>query len=140
MSDKIDNKLKSKEVRPTAMRELVLKVLTEKGTATSLKALESEFANADKSTLYRTLKTFEKSKVIHSVDDGTGSIKYAVCQDTCECNPSDLHVHFHCIKCKETYCLPEIPIPEINLPKGYSLNKANFVVKGICEYCDKSNF
>ena len=134
---KIDKKLKNKKVKPTAMRELILEELSKKQVAISLKELEERFAQSDKSTLYRTLKTFEENKIIHSVDDGTGSIKYAVCHDTCECNPNDLHVHFHCTKCKQTYCLPEIPIPEINLPDGYTLNKANFVVKGICKNCQK---
>jgi len=135
--NKIDKKLENKKVKPTAMRELILDELSKKQVAISLKELEERFAQSDKSTLYRTLKTFEEKKIIHSVDDGTGSIKYAVCHDTCECNPSDLHVHFHCTECKQTYCLPEIPIPEIDLPAGYTLNKANFVVKGICENCQK---
>ena len=132
---KVDGKLEKKNVRITAMRELILEELSRKPVAISLKELESRFAQSEKSTLYRTLKTFEKKKIIHSVDDGSGSIKYAVCHDTCECNPSDLHIHFHCIKCGQTYCMPELPIPEINLPEGYTLNEANFVVKGICEYC-----
>ncbi len=132
---KVDDKLQEKNVRITAMRELILKELSRKPVAISLKELENRFAQSEKSTLYRTLKTFEEKKIIHSVDDGTGSIKYAVCHDTCECNPGDLHIHFHCTKCGQTYCMPELPIPEINLPRGYTLNKANFVVKGICEYC-----
>ena len=134
-SKNIDQKLENKKVKPTAMRELVLEELTKRPVAISLKELEERFAQSEKSTLYRTLKTFEDKKIIHSVDDGTGSIKYAACHDTCMCNPSDLHIHFHCTECKQTYCLPELPIPEINLPEGYILNKANFVIKGICKDC-----
>jgi len=135
MGKDIDSKLESRKIRPTAMRELVLKVLTDKGSAISLKTLEEEFAHADKSTLYRTLKTFEEKKLIHSIDDGTGSVKYAVCQDTCECNPSDLHVHFYCTKCENTFCLTDIPVPTVNLPVGFSLNQVSMVVKGLCANC-----
>ncbi|HRZ32137.1 MAG: transcriptional repressor [Bacteroidota bacterium] len=130
-----DKKLKIRNIKPTAMRELVLKVLTEQDRAISLADLEQKFDNADKTTLYRTLKTFEENKLIHSIDDGTGSIKYALCKETCQCNPSDLHVHFLCTKCKHTYCLNDIAIPTIILPADFKLENINMVVKGVCASC-----
>lgn len=60
MKKEIDNKLTSKNIKPTAMRELVLQVLTEQKTAISLPELEQKFKKADKATLYRTLKTFQE--------------------------------------------------------------------------------
>jgi len=135
MNKKFDQKLQQRNVKPTAMRELVIEILLEQKTAISLKDLEDKFDKADKSTLYRTLKTFEDKKVIHSIEVGTGSVKYAICVDTCECNPSDLHVHFHCTKCQRTYCLNDIPIPEIKLPIGFNLDSVNMVVKGLCVNC-----
>ncbi len=134
-NEKTDEKLQSRDIKPTAMRELVLKVLTDQSTAISLSDLEVQFEKADKATLYRTLKTFEKNKLIHSIDDGSGSVKYALCNDSCVCNPNDLHVHFFCTKCEKTYCLNEIPVPTINLPKSFSLESVNMVVKGICANC-----
>ncbi len=131
----VDDKLISRNIKPTAMRELVLKVLNEQSTATSLSDLEHKFENADKVTLYRTLKTFEENKLIHSIDDGTGSVKYALCKETCQCQPEELHVHFLCTTCKQTYCLHEITVPSINLPVNFSLESVNMVVKGICANC-----
>ncbi|MFA5668700.1 MAG: hypothetical protein WC967_05605, partial [Balneolaceae bacterium] len=58
MKKEIDNKLVSRNIKPTAMRELVLQVLIEQKTAISLSELEQKFEQADKVTLYRTLKTF----------------------------------------------------------------------------------
>ena len=135
MKNEIDKKLTDKNIKPTAMRELVLQVLSEQKTATSLPELERKFEKADKATLYRTLKTFEENKLIHSIDDGTGSVKYALCQDACECHPEDLHVHFLCTRCKKTYCLNDITVPTINLPKKFSLESVNMVVKGACSNC-----
>ncbi|MDD4227483.1 MAG: transcriptional repressor, partial [Mariniphaga sp.] len=83
MKVNIDNKLKSKNIKPTAMRQLVLQVLTEQKTAISLPELEQNFEKADKATLYRTLKTFQENKLIHSIEDGSGSVKYALCQEFC---------------------------------------------------------
>ena len=61
MNDKFDKQLQTKHIKPTAMRQLVLQVLTEQKTALSLPELEEIFVRADKATLYRTLKTFEKN-------------------------------------------------------------------------------
>jgi Fur family ferric uptake transcriptional regulator len=132
-----DKKLTMRNIKPTAMRELVLKVLTEQDRAISLADIEQKFDNADKTTLYRTLKTFEENKLIHSIDDGTGSVKYALCKETCQCHPEDLHVHFLCTKCHQTYCLNDISIPSIALPVNFKLETINMVVKGICSNCDK---
>lgn len=132
-----DKKLTMRNIKPTAMRELVLKVLTEQDRAISLADIEQKFENADKTTLYRTLKTFEENKLIHSIDDGTGAVKYALCKETCQCHPEDLHVHFLCTKCQQTYCLNDISIPSIDLPMNFKLETINMVVKGICSNCDK---
>jgi len=135
MSEKPEQKLRKRNIKPTAMRELVLKVLTDQKTAISLPELEQKFEKADKATLYRTLKTFEKQKLIHSIDDGTGPVRYALCLEECSCSVNDLHVHFHCTKCNKTYCLHEIPVPSINLPKNFSLESVDMVVQGICANC-----
>ncbi len=137
MSREYHKKLQYRDVKPTAMRALVMKILLEQKTAISLKELEGKFAQVDKSTLFRTLKTFEEKKVIHSIEDGSGSVKYAICHDSCDCSPSDLHVHFRCIKCEKTFCLNEVPVPQINLPVGFTLESVNMVVKGTCANCNK---
>ncbi len=135
MDKNIDKKLSLRNIRPTAMRALVLKVLTDENKALSLTDLEKKFETADKATLFRTLKTFEKNKLIHRIDDGSGAVRYAVCHDSCQCSPQDLHVHFLCVKCNNTFCLHEIPIPTINLPVGFSMESVNMVVKGVCPNC-----
>jgi len=132
-----DRTLKKRNIKPTAMRELVLEVLTKQKVAISLPELEQNFEKADRATLYRTLKTFEENKLIHSIDDGSGAVKYALCQESCECEPEDLHVHFYCTNCQSTYCLNDVPVPAINLPKDFSLQGVNMVVNGTCANCQK---
>ena len=131
-----DDKLTSRNIKPTAMRELVLDILTEQKMAISLSDLEQKFHKSDKVTLYRTLKTFEEKKLIHSIDDGTGAVKYALCKESCQCHPEELHVHFRCLKCQHTFCLSDIPIPSINLPVNFSMENINLVVKGVCSNCN----
>lgn len=117
------------------MRLLVLRQLVECGAAISLRDLEAKFEKADKATLYRTLKTFEDKKLIHSIEDGTGSAKYALCEEGCECEPQDQHIHFHCVKCGETYCFTKSKIPQTQIPSGFKASSASMVYKGTCANC-----
>lgn len=117
------------------MRLLVLKELQNSEHAVSLNELEILFDQADKTTLYRTLKTFEKNKLVHSIEDGTGAMKYALCDETCECLPEQAHIHFHCTKCGLTFCMKEVGLPKISLPKNFKAKETSLVVKGLCESC-----
>lgn len=135
MENKFDKQLTSRNIKPTAMRQLILKAFIESKAAMALSDLEKKFEKADRSTLYRTLKTFKDNKLIHSVDDGTGSVKYALCFETCECKPEDLHMHFFCQKCKQTFCLNEVTIPVIKLPCNFKLDSVNVIANGVCENC-----
>jgi Fur family ferric uptake transcriptional regulator len=131
-----EQKLIEKNINPTAMRLLVLDFLLNQNAAISLSDIEKGLAPADRITIYRTLKTFEEKGLVHAIDDGTGSPKYALCLD--ECNPNehhDMHVHFFCITCKETFCLPDSKIPGITLPEKFSSQEMNLLVKGICSSC-----
>ena len=132
----IEKRLNENGVRPTAMRILIYKYMAEQKIAVALIDIEKAFSKADRTTLYRTVKTFEEKGVVHQIDDGTGTHKYALCEPGCNCElEQDLHLHFHCSNCDETICLTEQKIPFINLPDGYIAEDANLVLKGICEKC-----
>jgi Fur family ferric uptake transcriptional regulator len=132
----IEELLESKGVRITAMRLLISKFLAGKKVAVTLSDIENAFAKADRTTLYRTLKTFEEKAIVHQIDDGTGITKYAMCEEGCNCEmEQDLHLHFHCNNCGETVCLTEHKIPQIKVPDGFVSENVNLVVKGICDKC-----
>ncbi|PHS53015.1 MAG: transcriptional repressor [Lutibacter sp.] len=129
--------LEKNNVRPTAMRLLVLQFLLNKEVALSLTNLENYFEKSDRTTLFRTLKTFVESGIAHKIDDGTGVTKYALCEENCNCDiETDLHVHFHCNSCKKTSCLPKHLIPTISLPDNFKAEEVNLVVKGVCDLCN----
>ncbi|MCF6169325.1 transcriptional repressor [Lutibacter sp.] len=125
-------------VKPTAMRLLVLQFLLTEKAAMSLTDLENYFDKSDRTTLYRTLKTFVKYEIAHKIDDGTGVTKYALCEENCHCEiETDLHVHFHCKLCKQTICLPKHKIPYIKLPDGFIADDVSLIVTGMCNKCNK---
>lgn len=137
MNNKLEKKLTQRDIKPTAMRILVLQFLMEQDKAVSLNSIENVLKMADKSTIYRTLKTFEHNKLVHTIDDGTKQLKYALCLETCECETVDLHYHFHCSSCQSTFCLNNQNIPSIELPKNFKMHQANMVIKGLCAECGK---
>lgn len=136
MTDKATHILRDKKVNPTAVRIRVLDYLLDTEKAQSLSDIEKGLIQSDRSSIFRTLKTFEENKVIHSVEDGTGMTKYAVCIEGCNCDLHDLHYHFYCERCQVTYCLLDNPIQKIDLPPKYVMQQANMVIKGICASCN----
>ena len=132
----LEKKLSNKNIRPTAVRLRVLEHFRSDSVAMSLNELEEALKPVDRSTLFRTLKTFEKSGVIHTVNEENGSVKYALCAETCSCSYSDhLHVHFSCTACSKTYCLYDVRIPDVSLPTGFLPADANVVIRGLCSSC-----
>ena len=136
MHEVIERILIEKDISPTAMRILVLEYLQKQSAAISLQDLERDFQHSDRITLYRTLKTFEEKGLIHSINDGTDATKYALCAEACKAGDHfDLHLHFYCFSCKQTYCLPKHKVPRVSVPDNFQLKELNLVAKGICDKC-----
>ena len=67
--------------------------MQKKEIAVTLSDIENAFEKADRTTLYRTIKTFEEKDIVHQIDDGTGITKYALCEQGCSCDiKTDLHL------------------------------------------------
>jgi Fur family ferric uptake transcriptional regulator len=135
----LENKLSERKISPTAMRVRVLEYLLSQEAAVSLADVEKGLGHTDRVTVYRTLKTFEEHSLVHSIEDGTGATKYALCEAGCEPGGrhQDLHIHFYCRLCNETTCLPA-HIPALQLPEGYQAEDTNLTVKGICVQCNSN--
>ena len=92
----------------------------------------------DRVTVYRTLQTFVEKGIIHTIPTTDNSVRYALCKDDCtEGHHHDNHVHFICLQCGNTLCLDDVAVPEMRLPKGFSINVIELVVKGICKDCNQ---
>ena len=133
----IEDRLLERGIRPTALRVLILREIMgmEEHLAFSLLDLENRLDTVDKSTIYRTINHFHKQLLIHSIDDGTGSIKYSLCSPGCDCSLTDSHIHFSCSNCHRTFCMEKLAIPKIKLPEGFHYDTVNFVFKGVCKEC-----
>lgn len=134
-----DQLLKTFRLRTTANRETILHLFLQKDHALSHGDIEKEIDNSlDRVTVYRTLKTFLDKGLIHKVLDDEGTLKYALCNDSCTTKGHrHNHVHFKCTICGQTNCL-NVEVPGIKLPKGYKAKEVNLLVQGTCENCSPS--
>lgn len=135
MSEKTAEILKNNKLRVTSCRRDVLKTFLQKQVALSHSDLEDDLKeNYDRVTIYRTLKTFLDSDLIHKVLDDSGATKYALCLHDVQ-NHDHEHVHFKCVKCGQTNCIDEVSLPVIKLPDGYISQEMNLLVQGVCKNC-----
>lgn len=131
----IEQKLELKNIGITAMRKLVLNVFMQSKKAFSLADLEEILNNSDRSTLYRTLKTFERKGMIHSVQENN-TTQYLLCNDACDAeNHYDFHLHFFCNQCEKTTCVEDVNFEGLKFPHGYKIQHLKFVANGICNNC-----
>lgn len=140
MNEETEALLRSKDIAPTAMRILVLEYIQQQSAAISLQDVENELQHSDRVTLYRTLKTFEEKSLVHAIHDGSGSTRYALCADACKAGDHyDLHLHFNCYHCGQTFCLPKHAVPEVSIPPDFVLQDLHLVAKGLCSTCNANN-
>lgn len=139
--DKFARLLRQHKLKVTQPRLCVLDIIAQKDTAISQPELEKLLGNQiDRVTLYRVLATFEEKGILHKIFDLHGTATYALCSTECnEHHHHDEHVHFICSACNSIYCLDDIKLPKINLPKGYQLDSVGINAVGLCAQCQAAN-
>lgn len=122
------------DIRPTANRLIVAKALAAEHQPLSMSELEDRIGSIDKSGIFRALTLFKEHHLVHTLEDGDG-VRYELCHSHDHSIDNDMHLHFHCERCGETVCLEDLPIPKVQLPEGYQMQSANFILKGVCPKC-----
>lgn len=132
--------LQQYNIRPTAVRLLILKGIADFAAPFSLEDLYIFLDTIDRSTVFRTLVVFEEQHLLHSFEDGSGKKKYCfhhsasavsagTAHDACR------HVHATCRVCGRTMCVTTQEIPIVPLPEGFEVENVNYVVTGVCASC-----
>ena len=129
--------LQKKNIKITDTRKEILRILSESKSAVSYNTIkEKTKLKLDKVTIYRTLETFEKKGIIHSIPSGEGIKLYSFCKDQCaDHKHEDNHVHFKCEVCGDVSCLYDIVIPKIQLPEKFTMKSSKLIVNGTCNQC-----
>lgn len=124
-------------VKPTAVRILVWKEIIHHTETFTLVDMQEWMPQLDRSSIFRALRLFTEHHLLHEIDDGSGQQKYCVCR--CENEKHLNHIHFTCLHCGHTYCLIQYKIPLVEMPEGFEMEDAEYVVKGICPNCQNKN-
>ncbi len=138
MKNEIAEILKRSQLSVTGSRTKILELFQEANGALAHADIEKRTDDSyDRVTIYRTLQTFVEKGIIHTIPTADNSVRYALCKDECSTgHHHDNHVHFICDDCGTTYCLDNITVPEITLPKGFTQKRADVIVSGICKNCE----
>lgn len=127
--------LKQNRLRLTNGRKEILEVLQKSKGALSHSELDKKLpSHLDRITTYRTLLSFKKKGLIHSiVDPQSGDLRYVINDPAIPKH----HAHFKCTGCNLLICL-QIAIPPSDikpLPTGFQAACFSFVVEGLCDKC-----
>jgi Fur family ferric uptake transcriptional regulator len=131
-------------LRCTPVRLGVIQVLTRSTgpmSVTQILARLQGGRRVDTVTVYRTLHTFVRKKLVHRVRAGGDerSWLYAISEPV---NPKvqHLHPHFVCDRCGKVQCLEESRIPSslvasLGVIGGYQVRWPEVVLHGLCPRC-----
>lgn len=136
---KLEDLLKSKNLRITKQRRLILNYIDKEDKPISGQEiyddLQKEMA-IDLSTIYRNLNILEENHILLKTSDMNGISYYQI-------NNED-HKHFiSCNNCGKKYVIESCPVHELEKrvmeETGFIINGHNFEFYGICPDCQKEN-
>ena len=136
--ESIEKRLEECGIRPTPVRQLVAHTLAEADAPLSLLDIETRLDSAPKSTIFRALNLFVQHHIVHSIEDGSGSLKYEYCHCADSHAHEAMHTHFYCESCQRTFCLKDTHIPHVELPEGFTMRSVNYIIKGVCAECKEA--
>ena len=131
----MEHLLEEHGVKVTPNRLLVARALQEAGRPLSLMELEALLETVDKSAVFRTLVTFKDARLVHVLEDAGDGVRYELCHSHHDGHDDDVHVHFYCTRCHQTYCLEDTPVPPVQVPEGYRPESVSYLLKGVCPNC-----
>jgi Fur family transcriptional regulator, ferric uptake regulator len=131
------DRLREHGLRVTDTRLAILELLQHSGKALAQADVERALPDqADRVTLFRVLQAFEEAGLAHKVMDAHGVARYASCASTCSSgHHHDVHAHFRCSDCGDVYCLENVELPKVKVPKGFKLKESHLELEGSCKAC-----
>ena len=122
-------------VKPTANRINVVRQLAVSPHPVTLAELERQIGSIDKSNIFRALTLFREHHLVHVIEAGPEGVHYELCHSHSHEHDEDLHPHFFCERCQQTFCLDYTSVPDIQLPPGFRQRSSNLMIKGLCPDC-----
>jgi Fur family ferric uptake transcriptional regulator len=132
--------LQTATLRRTPVRIGVLELLSRSSDPLAVTDMLQRLPRGtDAVTVYRTLNTFTRKKLIHRVRGEDRTWRYALSTDQTEA-PEHQHPHFVCEECGSVRCLATATVPSrfvqaMRVGADYAVRYAEVVLHGRCPQC-----
>ena len=136
-----DTLLQAAALRRTPVRVGVLDLLARAAEPLAVTdMLERLPRDTDAVTVYRTLNTFTRKRLVHRVRGEDRTWRYALSGGSETKSPQHQHPHFVCEECGSVRCLGEASVPprfvrSLGVGEGYAVSYAEVVLHGVCPKC-----
>lgn len=135
VKEEIHSLLGSKNLSRTPCRVEILKALYQSEHALTESEIRNTLGGAfDRTTIYRTMRSFLEQDVIHSIALDGGELRYALNRKR-EKQKDHFHSHFHCENCNNVFCLSKPEFVPPNLPAGFEASGYDLLINGRCASC-----
>lgn len=135
--DDLRSRLRAVGLRATPGRIRALGVLEAAGRPLTHAELAASppLADLDAITLYRMLDAFAERGLAHRVQ-GTDGVWRTAAQPRDQAGCPGNHPHFLCLSCGTMICLPDQPLPRVDVPAGATVSGRHLVAFGRCGACE----
>jgi Fur family ferric uptake transcriptional regulator len=132
--EQAEERIRAVGAKVTDSRCKVLAVLLEAGRALThheIQTYSGRLEDLDRVTLYRVLQWLEDKHLVHKFADSQRVWRFMA-----DHGESKDHPHFKCERCGNVTCLDDAKIEsDLHLPAGYSSNRIEMTVLGLCSVC-----
>jgi Fur family ferric uptake transcriptional regulator len=137
--------LRASGLRRTPVRSGVLDVLAgARGPMAVPQIIEKLPEHTDAVTVYRTLNTFTRKRLVHRVHGEDRTWRYALSAGDAAAGPRQAnahqHPHFVCdecgtVECLESSAIPKTLVPSLHVGARYAVRYPEVVLHGLCPKC-----
>ena len=135
LTQKVNQLLKSAELRRTKQRESILQVLLSSSNPLTQEHIAARLRDKtpNKVTIYRVLEKLIKSGLVHKAFLRKRTWHFELAHN---CSEEQCHPHFTCTDCGVTHCLTDFSVPMAKSPhNGFIIRHQRVQLEGLCPDC-----
>lgn len=135
--EKVQEYLMSKGIRPSPQRIAIMDYLLDNCNHPTVEAvydaLHTSMPTLSKTTVYNTLKLFEKKQAVQILNIDERNVRLDATMEP--------HAHFQCMRCGKIFDVPVknggkmVELLGMNEMTGFAVQQTQIYYKGICPHC-----
>lgn len=135
--EKVQEYLMSKGIRPSPQRIAIMNYLLDNCNHPTVEAvydaLHTSMPTLSKTTVYNTLKLFEKKQAVQILNIDERNVRLDATMEP--------HAHFQCMRCGKIFDVPVknggkmVELLGMNEMTGFEVQQTQIYYKGICPHC-----